>query len=280
MSTKGSTDAGFTPIFDGKTLKGWHAVPRLPVARGPGEPEPDKTTDAYKAAAKNFGRWTVEDGALVGRQEPPGSGLGSYILSDGLYGDFELTFEAKPDWPADTGILVRATKLGSQGFQILLDHRRSGNIGGFYGNGIGGFHAVNFNVDAKLDTAGKPIGLRLEDEATTIEPITPQKRALFSRAATGEEFLKAWKWGDWNAFRIRVEGASPKLTSHINGLLIGEVDTATMKHPSYDSAAVQKLLGRKGHIAFEVHNNDPRLGDARWGKTAACRWRNIRIKEL
>jgi hypothetical protein len=132
----------------------------------------------------------------------------------------------------------------------------------------------------RLDAAGKPAGLKLEDEKTTIEPITPEKRALLRKAATGEEFLKAWKWNDWNEFRIRVEGASPRLTSHINGALIAEVDTATMKHPNYDAEAVLKLLGRKGHIAFEVHNNDTRMGEARWGKHAACRWRNIRVREL
>ena len=278
-STK-TDDAAFKPIFDGKTLAGWHAVPRLPVARWPGGPEPDKATEAYKRAAANLGKWTVEDGAIVGRQDPPGSGLGSYILSDAVYGDFELLFEARPDWPADTGVLVRATRLGSQGFQILLDHRKSGNIGGFYGNGIGGFHAINFNIDARYDAAGKPVGLKVEDESTTIEPITPEKRALLQKAATGEQFLAVWKWGEWNEFRIRVEGDSPKLTCHINGLLISQIDTATMQHPNYNAAAVRQLLGRKGHIAFEVHDNDPRMGEARWGKTAACRWRKVRIREF
>ena len=39
-------------------------------------------------------------------------------------------------------------------------------------------------------------------------------------------------------------------------------------------------LGNTGHISFEVHDNDPKMGEARWGKTAACRWRNVRIREL
>ena len=71
-------------------------------------------------------------------------------------------YEARPDWPPDTGIMVRATDIGSQGFQILLDHRKSGNIGGSYGNGIGGFHAIRFTVDALTDGAGRPTGLKLE----------------------------------------------------------------------------------------------------------------------
>ncbi len=271
---------GFKSIFDGTTLNGWHAVPRLPVPRAPGLPGPDTTTESYRKATETSGKWTVEDGAITGRQDPPGCGFGGYLLSDAAYGDFELILEARPDWPADTGILVRTSPLGSLGFQILLDHRRSGNIGGIYGNGIGGFHGINFTLDAETDAAGNPIGLKIEDPETTIEPLTPDKPALLEQAATGEEFLMAWKWDDWNTFRIRIEGASPKITVHINGLLISVINTATMKHPFYHPEEIQALLGTKGHLAFEIHDNDPGMGEARWAPNAACRWRNLRVREL
>jgi hypothetical protein len=274
------TDAAFRPIFDGETLEGWHITPRLPVPRAPGFPEVDTTTEQYQRAKAHLGRWTVEEGAIVGRQDPPGSGLGAYIVSDGTFADFELSFEARPDWPADTGILVRATDEGTRGFQILLDHRKSGSIGGFYGNGIGGFHAITYNVDAVYGPDGQPVGLRIEDPATTIEPITPDKPALLEYGATGEEFLKAWKWDEWNAFHIRVEGESPRITVAINGTPVSRINTATMRHPHYDAAAIRALLGRRGHIAFEVHDNDPKMGEARWGRNAACRWRNVQVREL
>jgi hypothetical protein len=267
-------------IFDGKTLSGWHSAPRLPVPHAPGEPGPDKTSEAYRQVAQTSGKWTVEDGAITGRQDPPGCGFGGYLISDEVYGDFELIFEARPDWPADTGIMVRASSLGSQGFQILLDHRRSGNIGGFYGNGIGGFHGINFTLDAEYDEQGNPVGLKLEDPANSIESITPDKPALLKYAATGEQFLSIWKWDEWNEFRIHVEGACPRITVHINGSKISEIDTASLQHPSYNASAVRELLGPKGHIAFEVHDNDPFMGAARWAPEAACRWRNIRIREI
>jgi len=275
-----NNDTKFTPIFDGRTLDCWHAIPRLPVAFAPGYPDPDIDSDKYRRAKKTAGKWNVEDGAITGRQDPPGCGLGGYLLSDDVYGDFELMFEARPDWPADTGILVRASAVGSQGYHILLDHRRSGNIGGVYGNGIGNFHAISYNIDAKLDKNGKPIGLKLEDPATTIEPITPDKPALLEYSATGEEFLSIWKWDDWNEFRICVKGASPRITVYINDMKISQVDTATMEHPSYDADAILELLSEKGHVAFEIHDNDPLLGEARWAPNAACRWRNIRIKVI
>jgi hypothetical protein len=79
---------------------------------------------------------------------------------------------------------------------------------------------------------------------------------------------------------VRIVGAKPKATVWINGLLVASIDLATMTFPNYDADAVAAFLGPKGHIAFEVHDNDKRLGEGRWGKNAACRWRNIRIKEL
>jgi hypothetical protein len=59
------------------------------------------------------------------------------------------------------------------------------------------------------------------------------------------------------------------------GAIVGRQGT-----PDYDPDAVLRLLGHRGHLALEVHDNDAMFGDARWGEGAACRWRNIRVKEL
>jgi hypothetical protein len=161
-----------------------------------------------------------------------------------------------------------------------LDHRQSGSIGGFYGNGISGFHAVPFALDARYDDNGRAIGLREDEAATSIEPFTQAKRDMLSYATTIDEFLAAWRFNDWNEFRIRVVGAKPEVTVLINGLKVAEINLATLDAPHYDADAVAAFLGRDGHIAFEVHDNDSMLGNGRWGRDAACRWRNIRIKEL
>ncbi|MEV4575570.1 family 16 glycoside hydrolase [Nonomuraea jabiensis] len=89
-----------------------------------------------------------------------------------------------------------------------------------------------------------------------------------------------WRWGDWNELRIRAVGALPVIITWVNGLKIAELDTATLQSPHYDPEAVLATLGSSGHLAFEVHDNDAAFGEARWGHGAACRWRNIRIKEL
>ncbi|TNC51643.1 DUF1080 domain-containing protein [Rubellimicrobium rubrum] len=267
-------------LFDDATLKGWRPAPRVTTARWPRDPMPRLDAATSERILRHTGRWTVEDGAICGRQDPPGCGLGAYLISDETFGDFELLFDARPDWPADTGIMLRASPLGSQGYQVLLDHRKSGNIGGVYGNGIGGFHAINFTLDVDHDLAGRPSALRLEDPATTLEPIDNAKRALLSQAASGETFLSAWKWDDWNEFRITVCGALPTITTVINGTLVAELDAGRLPSEVFDAEGTLAVLGTRGHIAFEVHDNDSRMGDARWGPDAACRWRNIRLRPL
>lgn len=275
-----STDTEAVSIFDGETLYGWRARPRLPVPVRPGAPDPDRSSDQYRAAAATSGRWYVEDGAIVGGQEPPGSGYGGYLVSDGTFADFELSFEVKPDWPADTGVLLRTTPAGTQGYQVLIDYRKSGSIGGFYGNGIGGFHALAHAVDVRRDAAGRPVGLVTEDPATTLEPITADKRNLPSYAAPAAEFLAAWRWDEFNEITVRCVGAHPHLTTWLNGVKLYELDTARMQHPGYDHDQVAALLGRAGHIALEVHDNDPSMGRERWGADSVVRWRNLRVRPI
>ncbi len=265
-------DNEFRPLFKPDSLDGWRVYPRGLSQLAPG-------SEKYAEALKHPGLWTVQNGVVEGRQDPPGCGFGSYLVSEEVFGDFELIYEARPDWPADTGVYVRASEDGCVGYQILLDHRKSGSIGGFYGNAIGGFHAINWNVDADLDADGNALRIKIEDPATTLEPITPDKPALLTYKISGQEFLKLWKWNDWNEFRVVCKGLLPSLTTFINGVKVAAIDMAGVCSPKFlrDKA---EALGAKGHISFEVHDNDPKMGEARWGKTAACRWRNVRIREL
>ena len=273
-------------MFNGRDLTGWFATPRSYGQLWPGGPTvadvaPGLLPDDYdQQAPRHPAVWTVEDGAIVGRQDGPGSGWGGYLVSDATYGDVELVLEANPDWPADTGIYLRKRRDTFHGIQVLLDHRQSGSIAGFYGNGIGGFHAVPFAIDARYDESGNPVGLGPDDPATTLERFRDAKRDMLSYAAGLEEFLTAWRWSDWNELRVRIVGVKPLITTWVNGVKIAELDMATLTAANYDADAVAELLGPRGHIAFEVHDNDTRFGERRWGRDAACRWRNIRIREL
>ena len=271
---------GFRALFDGKTLDGWKPMPR-PGPKPPKDASPERIA-AYEKTMKSRGLWTVKDGVLTGGQDPPGSGLGGYLVTNEAFADFELLIDANPDWGVDTGVLVRTVPEGNVGYQILIDHRRDGGIGGFYGNGIGSFHALPYCFTVVRDRADKPIGLKEADPKTAFQPVTEEKRRLLTYAAPVETFLKTWKFGTWNTFKIRSEGDLPHLTTWINGTKICEMDVSKIEWPGFDKKAVMAKLGRKGHISLEVHSNGPsdKLGKDRWLPGALCRWRNVFVKTL
>jgi hypothetical protein len=281
--TTAPTPEGFHSLFDGQSLKGWHTEPRIGVTKTP-EPQKPRQFKGPIAMAQAVakGRWEARDGVIVGGQDDvrfkkpetgESWGIGSWLMTDETFGDFELQLDARPDWPCDTGIYVRTTELG-QGFQILLDHRGDdtagigGGIGFLYLRGVGGFEVTPYNFRWTLGPSGLPQDVKFVARGGGI----PKP----DFAATEEDFRRAWKMNDWNTFRIRVVGELPTITVWINGVKICECDTATIRHADYDPAAVKKLLGPRGHIAFEVHDGPP----WRWGIDKVSRWRNIFLKEL
>ena len=273
--------SAWRPLFDGKTLAGWREIHRLPVSRNPGGPSPSKDTPRYQKALRSKGDWKVVDGAITGGQGPPGSGVGGYLITDEKFADFELSIEANPDWGVDTGVMIRATGIASQGFQVLVDHREGGNIGSFYGNGIGGFNSRQFGFNAKRDSTGKVVGMT----PVAYQDLSPQPdpgKSEASWSAGPEAFFDTWRFGEWNEIRVRCTGRLPTLVTWINGEKMASLDTAEMAAEGYDAEAVATLLGRTGHIALEVHNSGQgdRLGEDRWLPGAVCRWRQIRVREL
>jgi hypothetical protein len=66
----------------------------------------------------------------------------------------------------------------------------------------------------------------------------------------------------------------------VNDVLVAEVDCSSFTYPGYEAGTVWNHLEERGHLAFEVHDNDPRMGEERWGRGAACRWRDVRIRKL
>ncbi len=274
---------GFRALFDGKSLEGWEAKPRGPISHYPGAPV-RRIMDPEQAekAKENVGKWTIVDGAIVGEQDPPGSGLGAYLVSEEVFGDFELMFDIKPDWYTDTGVLLRTVPEGSPGLQVLVDHRPQGGIGGFYGNGLAGIHGMPFAVDAKLDANKIPIEIVSADPNAERVELSDRTLGLLDYAADVDDFLAVWKVNDWNTIKVRVIGRIPKVTTWVNGLKIAEIDTGKLDWPNYDAEECWGMLGREGHVSLEVHNSGGRdwLGKARWWPGAQVRWKNIYIKEL
>jgi hypothetical protein len=117
---------GFVSLFDGSMLDGWHPAPRVYGTEYPGGPSILETLERRGARIPiepelHPANWFVEDGAIVGEQDSPGIGYGGYLVTENTFGDFELVLEARPDWPADTGVMLRRQRDTWHGFQVLLD---------------------------------------------------------------------------------------------------------------------------------------------------------------
>lgn len=248
----------FRPLFDGSSLKGWKAYPRRP-------------------GDSNTGRWTVENGFISGGQHPPGSGMGAYLVSDEAFLNFELQLEARPDWPIDTGIYIRTSVGGNIGIQVLLDHRPVGGIAGYFGNGLGSFHAMEYGFIGEPESDCKECHV---SRLIPVRPAEPTKHVPLEFSAPAATFLRVWKLNDWNHFRIRCVGDLPRLSTWINGEKISEFDVGRVQAPDFDPKAIAAAVGKPGRISFEVHNNDAFLGRLRWWPGAVCRWRNIAVKIL
>jgi hypothetical protein len=256
--TTARSEPGFRPLFDGVSLKGWTRQIREPLRPG-------------------LGIWAVQNGMIVGGQDTPT--IGSYLVTDETFSDFELTLEARPDWRADTGVLVRTNAQGNVGLQNCIDYRPHGALVGYYGNNLGGFHACDYCFTGVLNSDGQLERLVPEKPS---EPLDATHNVRLDYAIPAAGFLGIWKLHGWNHFRIRSVGAVPRLTTWINGVKVAELDTAKVKSPDWDPDSVERLVGRSGHISLEVHSNRPTdwLGKDRWAPGAVCRWRNISIKTL
>lgn len=138
----GKVPEGFTPIFNGKDLTGWH------ISRT----NHHGTTPEFR----------VVHGVLVGTQNPRGKG--GILLTDKKYKNFEIYMEIKPDWGCDGGLFLRSTEAG-QAYQVMLDYLPGGNIGGIYGEGLKGVGARRPASAAKMTPEERAAAARKRNEA-------------------------------------------------------------------------------------------------------------------
>lgn len=104
---------GFTPLFDGRTTRGWH------VSRS-----------AHHGVAP---RVEVRNGELLLGQQTLGQG--GVLLTDRTYLNFELYLEVRPDAECDGGVFLRSTESGNA-YQVTLDNLgTSPNNGSLSGEG-------------------------------------------------------------------------------------------------------------------------------------------------
>jgi hypothetical protein len=94
---------GFTALFNGKDLAGWHGMEHFDPYKLAAMSEADRKARLDKWTADAKKHWTVQNGELVN------DGNGAYLTTDKNFGDIELRLEYKTVPKADSGIYLRAT---------------------------------------------------------------------------------------------------------------------------------------------------------------------------
>jgi Domain of Unknown Function (DUF1080) len=139
---------GFAPIFDGRTLSGWHI----------------SATNHHGSTAE----WRVENAVLIGTQHPRGNG--GLLLTNRAYHNVELSLDVEPDYGCDGGIFLRSDEQG-RAYQVMLDYLDGGNVGGIYGEGlehVTGAPAENWKAHWKAG-GWNSIRARIEGETPRIQ---------------------------------------------------------------------------------------------------------------
>jgi hypothetical protein len=198
-------DAGFTPIFDGKTLTGWSVSA--------------KTGHSATSKHTSGGKWEVKDGAIVGSQDAPGNG--GIAITDRGYGDFEVALQMNNDFGPDSGLFLRTDDRG-RCYQAMIDYHAGGNLMGLYGEGIGGQpHVQNFSFGDKVTD------IRVNPDAPFQCPVSPA------------DWPKFWKHGEWNELRARIEGNPPRVRTWINGVKFLDYTDTQRRLPDAGRIALQ-----------------------------------------
>lgn len=175
--------------------------------------------------------YRVEDGAIVG-QTTPGS-PNSFLCTEKDYGDFELEFEVKLlNNELNSGVQIRSQTKEPEGGEEF----------------------------------GRVNGPQVEIEASGAEGA--QSGLIYGEACGGwmsadaeSKHFKAFKDGEWNAYRVVAKGA--RIQTWING------------EPIEDLTDEEKFASHpKGFIGLQVHA----IGENQGPYEVA--WRNIRIKDL
>lgn len=181
--------------------------------------------------------YRVENGTLIGTTTE--GSPNTFLATKKLLKDFEIEFEVMVDEQLNSGLQVRShLGTGAEPLPWGFD-KRPPAAGRLYGPQceIGGGGSGDFYDEARKGTWWS---------------ILADAKAIRTPEAT-----RAFKAGEWNAYRIVVQGDHYR--SWING-----VPTADFRQPN----------DPEGHIGFQVHGIKKGTGPY------SVRWRNVKFREL
>jgi hypothetical protein len=192
-TTAPASEAGFTSIFDGKTLAGWEGDPKF---------------------------WRVEDGEIIG-EITPGNEIKRntfLIWRCGLTGDFELKLRYRISDRGNSGINYRSeeltdAKFSLKGYQFDID-------GGGRGNAAAVRHTGN-----NYEERGRTF-MALRGQVT--RAVEGAKREVIGAVGDYKEMMGLIRNDDWNDVHIIARGNT--LVHLLNGHVVSIVVDDDAEH--------------------------------------------------
>jgi quinoprotein glucose dehydrogenase len=226
VTSKASSTDGWINLFDGSSLDGW----------------------VHMNGAHRF---TVEDGAIVGRTVESSASMNSFLCTLQEFDDFELELETSIDPVTNSGIQIR-TQVRPVQMQGRSFEAAAGRVNGP-------------QVEIRRSYKGLPATGHIYGEAMGTNWLTSQQKI--------QEGHPHFVNDGWNKLRIVANG--PRIQTWVNGQPVDDIvnESVYKTHP-------------RGFIGLQIHGLSQREVDANPGAGITTRqplvikWRNIRIRRL
>jgi hypothetical protein len=101
VSAPAAPPAGFSPLFNGADLAGWHFMDTFDPRKLDAKPTADRAAKLAGWRKASEPHWRVESGEVIN------DGKGAYLTSDKAFGDIELLIEYRTVPKADSGVYLR-----------------------------------------------------------------------------------------------------------------------------------------------------------------------------
>ncbi len=217
-------EACFERLDNGVDLTGWSPSPTN--MHGPGQ------------------GWTVEDGAIVGRQTD--GQQGGILVTDASYQDVEVILEVKIDWGCDSGLFFRTTD-GNRAYQVTIDHVSDSAVGTIWG-------------EAFPQELREIPYLLTDDGNTAVLAPDRHEEPIFDLAL----WPSLWDPTAFNEIRARIEDNPPHMQVWISGTQVMD----------FTETILRDDVNASGPLAIQVH------GGSRWISGGTVAFRNIRVRDL
>ena len=185
-----------------------------------------------KPADRDEGFWRVEDGAIVADSLGHEGHDYVWLVSDREYSDFvlHLRFQAYQQSPGNSGIQIRSR----------------------YDDEAGWLDGPQIDINPPGPWRTGMIWDETRGSARWLYPDIPQGQWVNKTMADPDlVFYYADDDPAWNTLKIKAVGS--QITAWLNGIIVTDLDGAgVLDDPLHE----QHRVGRRGHIALQIHKND------------------------